>query len=143
MISKTGLHAIKALAALAGLADGAYAGAADVAQSIGAPRNYLGKLLKALANAGLVESQKGKGGGFRLARAPSLIPLLDVLEPIEPIARWSGCFLGGSQCSDGSPCCLHDRWKTVRDVYLQFLSETTIADLLGRIPAASGNPTGH
>ena len=84
MLSKTGLHAVRAMVALAKLPDGSYGGAARIAQEIGAPQNYLGKLLKALAEEGLVESQKGLGGGFRLARNPQEISLLDVIEPIEP-----------------------------------------------------------
>jgi DNA-binding IscR family transcriptional regulator len=42
----------------------------------------------------LVQSQKGIGGGFRLARDPGAISLLDVVEPIEHVSRWSGCILG-------------------------------------------------
>ena len=69
MLSKTGLHAVRAVVALAKLPAGAFAGAARIAQEIGAPHNYLAKL-KSLAEHGLLESQKGLGGGFRLARNP-------------------------------------------------------------------------
>src|SRR6516165_3769554 len=93
VLSKTGLHAVRAIVALAKLPDGAYAGAARIAQEIDAPQNYLGKLLKSLAAEGLVESQKGLGGGFRLVRDPKEISLLDVVETIEHISRWSGCIL--------------------------------------------------
>jgi len=128
-MSRTGIHALTALTALAELAPGAYAGAADIAQRISAPRNYLGKLLKRLAEAGLLESQKGKGGGFRLAREPHTITLYDVIEPIEHVSRWQGCFLGRPECSDLAPCAVHQRWGKVRDEYLEFLRETTLADL--------------
>ncbi len=134
MISRTAVHALRALAALAELPPGAYAGAAEIAEQIGAPRNYLGKLLKTLADAGLVESQKGKGGGFRLARQPEEISILDLVEPIDRVSRWSGCFLGGSRCSDNAPCAVHERWGKVRDLYLRFLGSTTLADLVRRVP---------
>ena len=130
MISKTAVHAVRALAALAALPAGAYVGAAEIAEQIGAPRNYLGKLLKTLADAGLVESQKGKGGGFRLARRPERISILEVVEPIDHVSRWSGCFLGGPRCADRAPCAVHERWGKVRDVYLHFLQQTTLADLI-------------
>ena len=129
MISKTGRHAVTALAVLAELSRDAYAGAADVAEHIGAPPNYLGKLLKTLADRGLLESQKGKGGGFRLARNAAEISLWEIVEPIEHVSRWSGCFLGRGRCSDESPCAVHQRWGKVRDDYLHFLRETTVADL--------------
>jgi len=129
MMSKTGVHALTALAALAKLSHGSYAGTGDIAKAIGAPRNYLGKLLQALIREGLVESQKGKGGGFRLARHPETITLLDVMEPVSRVGRWTGCFLGRPSCSDTAPCAVHERWETARDAYFRFLRETTVADL--------------
>jgi Rrf2 family protein len=132
VLSKTGLHAVRAVVALAKLPEGAYAGAARIAQEIGAPPNYLGKLLKALAEEGLLESQKGLGGGFRLGRAPQAISLFDVVEPIEQISRWSGCILGRPECSEIAPCAIHDRWKAVRDAYLRMLQHTTIAELVAK-----------
>ncbi|HLN28853.1 MAG TPA: Rrf2 family transcriptional regulator [Gemmataceae bacterium] len=130
MITKTGIHAVRAMVVLAGLPPGALAGAAKVAREIGAPQNYLGKLLQTLARAGLVESQKGLGGGFRLARDPHEISLLDVVEPIEHINRWSGCILGRPECSDAAPCPLHNEWKKVRDAYMRMLRKTTLAELV-------------
>jgi len=132
MLTKTGIHAVTAVAALAELTRGAYAGTGDVAGRTGAPRNYLGKLLKTLAEAGVLESQKGKGGGFRLARSADTISLYDVMEPIERVSRWSGCFLGRPRCSDDVPCAVHQRWGNIRDAYFQFLRSTTVADLTGR-----------
>jgi Rrf2 family protein len=140
MLSKTGLHAVRAMAALARLPQGAYAGAGRVAQEIGAPQNYLGKLLKTLADEGLVASQKGLGGGFRLARDPKRISLLDVVEPIERISRWSGCILGRPECSEADPCAIHDRWKAVREAYLRMLGRTTLADLVARGEPAHVTP---
>lgn len=131
MLSKTGIHALTAMASLTRLPEGVYVGSGELAEQIGAPPNYLGKLLKTLADAGIVQSQKGKGGGFRLARNPATVSLLEVVEPIEHFSRWSGCFLGHPRCSDQSACAVHNRWKQVRDVYLRFLGETTIADLAG------------
>ncbi len=132
MLTKTGLHAVRALVALAKLPESVYAGAARVAQEIGAPQNYLGKLLKTLADTGLVESQKGLGGGFRLARDAADISLLDVIEPIEHVSRWSGCILGRSECSEIDPCAIHHRWKAVRQAYLQMLERTSIAELVAK-----------
>ena len=135
MITKTGLHAVRAMTALAKLPAGAFAGAAHIASDIGAPQNYLAKLLQALSREGIVESQKGLGGGFRLARAPEEITLLDIVEPIEHVSRWSGCILGRPECSEQNPCAIHHQWKKVRDAYLRLLEETTTADL-----AAKGEP---
>jgi Rrf2 family protein len=120
------------MVALARLPEGAYAGAASIATDIGAPQNYLGKLLRNLADQGLLESQKGLGGGFRLARDARKITLFDVVEPIEHISRWSGCILGMSACSDSMPCALHERWKAVRNSYIRMLQGTTLAELVAK-----------
>ena len=134
MLSRTALHAVKALTVLAELPDGHYAGAADLAHAIGAPPNYLGKLLRDLADAGLVASQKGKGGGFRLAHAPESISVFDVVEPIDRVSRWSGCFLQRGTCSDEKPCPVHRKWAVVRNAYLEFLTGTTLAELSDNLP---------
>jgi Rrf2 family protein len=131
------MHAVRAMVVLAQLPGGSHAGAARIAQEIGAPQNYLGKLLQQLTHEGLVQSQKGLGGGFCLARSPEKISLYDVVEPIERISRWSGCMLGRPVCSEANPCTIHDRWKEVRTAYLELLQQTTIADLVaGREVAA-------
>ena len=129
MIARSTILAISAMAELGRLPAGTYAGARQLAQRIGAPHNYLGKLLKTLADANLLQSQKGKGGGFRLAREPQSISLWQVADPIERLDRRSVCILGKPECSDRVPCPAHSRWKKARDAYFCFLEETTLADL--------------
>jgi Rrf2 family protein len=129
MLSKTALQAVRALVALAEIPEGAYVGAGALAREIGARENYLGKLLQQLSHEGLVHSQKGLGGGFRLARDPQSISLYDIVEPIEHISRWTGCFLGHDRCSSDAPCAVHRSWGAVRDAYLQFLRHTHLSDL--------------
>lgn len=130
MLSKTALSVVKAMVALADLAPDEFEGAAAVAKRIDAPQNYLSKQLKALASTGLVESQKGKGGGFRLGRSPERISLYDVIEPIDQVSKWTGCFLGG-RCDCRVACPVHDRWAIVREEYLNFLKETSVSDVKG------------
>lgn len=126
MISKTGVRAIRAVEALARLPEGCSVQATLLAQSLGAPPNYLAKLLRALARAGVVRSRKGPGGGFRLARDPQSIRLIDVLGPLESLGRFDGCLL---DCRSGTGCPIHERWIEIRARFLALLTETTIADL--------------
>jgi Rrf2 family protein len=129
MVSKTGVHALRAVAVLAGLPPGEYMGAAAIAGRIGAPPNYLGKLLQTLSHHDLVEGQKGLRGGFRLARHAGDITLMDVVDPIDHVSRWNGCFLGNDDCGSGEPCPVHVQWAGVRDSYLDFLRTTVIRDI--------------
>lgn len=143
MISRSGLHAIRALAILASTPGGRSLGTAAIARRIEAPPNYLGKLLRVMGRTGLVRSRKGTGGGFRLARDPSSIRLLDVVEPIDHVARWTTCLLTGSPCSLESPCAVHPRWARVREDYLDLLATTTIADVAGSVsPLPQPPPAG-
>jgi Rrf2 family transcriptional regulator, iron-sulfur cluster assembly transcription factor len=137
MMSKTTLQAVQALAIMAELPEGQYEGAGSIAKRIGAAQNYLGKLLQTLAREGLVVSQKGLGGGFRLARHPSEISLFDVAEPFEHLSRWTGCFLGRPNCSGENPCAVHYRWAPLRDSYLNLLRGTSILDVVGKKPVAA------
>jgi Rrf2 family protein len=138
VLSKSGVHAVRALVVLAELPQGDYKGAVSIAQQTGAPKNYLGKLLQLLSRRGLVESQKGLGGGFRLARTPEAISLFDVVDAIEDSSRWSDCILGNPSCSDGNPCSVHATWGPVRDSYLSLMKNTTIVDLTPSSPRPTG-----
>jgi Rrf2 family protein len=123
------MHAVRAAILLAELPPGAYAGANRLAQQIGAPPNYLGKLLQQLSRLGLLHSQKGLTGGFRLARDAAEITLYDIVEPLEHVGRWNGCILGRAECGGDNPCPLHEEYGRIRGEYLTFLRSTTLATL--------------
>lgn len=129
MLSKTSIHALKALVELSRLPEDEYLGAAQLAKRINAPQNYLGKLLQALSLAGILQSQKGLGGGFRLAREASKIKLFDVVEPIDHVSRWNGCLMGQSACREDTPCALHGQWAQIRNAFLKMLLDSTLSDI--------------
>jgi Rrf2 family protein len=144
MVSRTGLHALRALAVLASLPPGTFRGTAALAAEVGAPGNYLGKLLQGLARNGMILSRKGAGGGFALGKPAREVSLFEALDPLEGFERWAGCFLGHAECSERVACPLHASWGPVRDRYLDFLRRTTLADIVAATapdparPAARG-----
>jgi Rrf2 family protein len=129
MLSQSGIHAIRAMVALAALPESEYRGVAEIAHSTNSPRNYLGKLLLQLSRHGLVESRKGLGGGFRLSRPAQEVTLYDVMDSIEDIGRWTECAFANRACSDANPCMVHGRWSHAREAFLAFLRDTNIAEL--------------
>ena len=131
MLTRSATHAVRAMVALAGLERGEYAQTSRVAAAAGVPRNYLAKILFQLSRRGLVESQRGLGGGFRLARDASQISLYDVVDSVEDVARWNECAFGEKQCSEAQPCALHHRWGRVRDAYFGLLRNTFVGELIG------------
>ena len=134
MISKTAQYALRAVIRIAAEPEINH-GAQEIALEIDAPPNYMGKLLRLLADAGVLESSRGSGGGFRLARPAEQISLYEVVEPIDRVSRWSSCFLGFDSCRPDEPCSLHALWEPVRERYLQMLKVKSISDIpadLGR-----------
>ena len=75
--------ALHCAAVLAGLPPERYLATKDLAELHGVPREYLGKALQALAQAGIVTGTLGPKGGYRLARAAGEITFLDVVEAVE------------------------------------------------------------
>ncbi|MBI2423541.1 MAG: Rrf2 family transcriptional regulator [Candidatus Hydrogenedentes bacterium] len=128
MLSKTAKHALRALVLLAQAPQGEPQGAADIAARIDAPKNYLSKMLKVLAEHGVLASQKGMGGGFILARPANEIRLLDIVDPFDRVRHWTDCIMGMRACSSEKPCALHDKAAAVRTGYIQLLEESTLAD---------------
>ena len=128
MLSKTGIHAVRAMVVLAELPEGVYAGAVSIAEGIQAPRNYLGKLLQLLAREGLVESQKGMGGGFGWP-APATSRCWTWWSPSNTsaagtAASWAGTYVRKRLLRHTSPL------ETIREAYLELLRDTRLADLI-------------
>lgn len=128
MLSKTAQYAIRAVLLIATESEVNH-GASEIARRIGAPPNYMAKLLKTLADAGVLVSTRGSGGGFRLARPAKEIKLYDVVEPIDKVSRWTRCFLGLGGCDADHPCPIHPLWMPIREQYLNLLETKTVADI--------------
>lgn len=128
MLSQTAEYALRAVLALA-VEPGGQLGAAQLADRLGVPGNYLSKTLHQLARAGVLESTRGKSGGFRLGRDAARITLLEVVQPFDDISGRRVCLLGRPVCSDHAACPAHAKWKSVSDRNADFFRETTVADL--------------
>ncbi len=133
MISKTNQYALRAVLYLAQDDGAAPVRASEIANGLGLPANYLSKILHSLARTGVLESERGPRGGFRLARAPAELSLAAVMAPFDPLISQRTCLLGRSECSDDAPCRVHERWKKASDPVVDFFNETMIADLLGKV----------
>ena len=132
MLSTTTQYALRALSHLARQSGEAVLGR-DLAQSVEIPANYLSKVLLTLRNAGLVDTTRGAGGGYRLCRPADEIHLIDVVELFEEVSRKEpACFLGRTRpCSETKPCTAHSTWKGVQEAYLGFLVSTSLSAIAG------------
>jgi len=101
----------------------------QIAEATLVPRAYLSKVLQSLIRAGLVQSQRGLGGGMALARPASDLTILEVVNAVEPLARIRTCPLG--LAAHGVHLCpLHSRLDAAIANVEEALGGTTLAELL-------------
>lgn len=130
MLNQSADYALRAVMFMA-QGDGKHSCSATViARAIGVPRNYLGKILHALAHAGILTSVRGPQGGFRLAQEARLLTLADVVGPFQRLPERRICLLGDRACNASTPCAAHHHWQQVADQITSFFRTTTIAGML-------------
>ncbi len=100
--------------------------ASEISGELKIPKEFVAKMLQILTDSGIVGSKKGKSGGFYLAKSPSNIKLIDIVEAIDGLEVFHKCVLGFPGCSDSEPCPVHDKWGKLRDDALKMLSEETL-----------------
>jgi len=110
----------------------------EIAATTGIPANYLSKILNQLRKAGMVESRKGWGGGFRLEEAAAVRPIRDVLAAIDGVASTerSDCVFGLPACDPDHPCPLHGYWEQIRSTFDDMLSHNKVGDLTSAVKEA-------
>ncbi len=128
MISPTAEYALRAMVAIAQSGGDAVV-TPTIAEITKVPPGYLSKVLQTLRKAGLVDSKRGLGGGFTLARAAEDVTVLDVVNAVDPIRRIHSCPLGID--SHGTDLCpLHKRLDEATEMVEQSFASTTIAELI-------------
>jgi FeS assembly SUF system regulator len=101
-----------------------------IAAAIGLPEPTVAKVLKALANSGLVISQRGAHGGYRLAKPLTAIPVADVILAIDGPIALTSCVDGAvGGCESQSLCPVAGRWDPVNDAIRAALTAITLADM--------------
>ncbi len=129
-ISRSTEYAIRALTYLAQhQADGAFHLARDMAEKLDIPAPFLGKILQPLVTREVLESQRGRNGGFRLCVPPEEVTMLKIAQSQETQTGGRECFLGQAECSDERACPMHDYWKVASGDFDSKMENTTLADL--------------
>jgi Rrf2 family protein len=138
MLSTTSEYALRALSIMAALPPGASILGRDLARHTGIPSRYLAKILTTLHNAGIVGAARGSNGGYWLARSADSIRMQEVVALFDSLAMRRGCLLWpGRTCSEDNPCSAHSSWRAVRDAYLRFLEDVTLADISEQTQAST------
>ena len=96
------------------------------------PKTFASQILADLVRAGLASSKAGRDGGYRLARPPGDISVLEVIEAAEGPLHAERCALGDGPCRWEAVCPLHETWSQATAALRELLSKTTLAEVTAR-----------
>lgn len=128
-VTKLTDYATVVLTVLAAQSD-AVLSASELAERAGLETTTVSKLLKPLAQAGLVEGFRGANGGYRLARPAADIGLIEIVEAMEGPLGMTECSLHAGQCGIEEHCGIRANWRQINDVVVDALRAVTLAQML-------------
>lgn len=105
---------------------------------------YLEQIFQRLRRAGLVESARGRSGGYRLGREAGAISVAEVMAAVEEDVRMTRCSgEHGVPCMAGERCLTHDLWDSLGVEIANFLAGVTLRDVIeGRVERGNRKCTG-
>jgi FeS assembly SUF system regulator len=109
---------------------GAHASATELATLARLEPTTVSKVLKTLAQAGLVESRRGAAGGYRLGRAPEAISVADVIVAMEGPIGLTECQLHVGLCHHEGHCGIRGNWQKIGVAIETALQSVSLADLV-------------
>ena len=141
MLSKKAKYALQAMILLAQEYDSGPVLIADLAERGRMPGKFLELILLSLKNHGLLQSRKGRGGGYSLGRPPDQITMGEVIRivegPLAPLPCVSKiAYHRCEECVDERTCGIRLVMKEVRDGIASILDGTTFDDVLKRVKKA-------
>jgi Rrf2 family iron-sulfur cluster assembly transcriptional regulator len=134
-LSTKGRYAVTALADIALNSEARPVTLAEISGRQDISLAYLEQLFVRLRRAGIVESVRGPGGGYLLAMAPDEMRIADIMVAVDERLNAMGCdgqWETGVGCGKSREACLtHNLWEQLSAHVHVFLSQTTIADVIG------------
>lgn len=136
MISNKARYAFRALLAIAGAPGGQTMTSAEIAQRYAIPHKFLEQILVDLRKAGILDSRRGKHGGYAMLRPADTISFGEVLRlfegPLAPLPCLSRhSYRRCEDCIDESRCAIRREFGRAYDAYRRILDSRTLADALG------------
>lgn len=129
IFSKKCEYGMQAVLYLAAQEPGTVVPSEQISRILKIPKEFISKILQSLRESGLIGSTKGKAGGFCLAKSPSEIKLIDIVEAIDGLEMFDSCVLGFPDCSPDTPCPVHDKWGVLRNQAHDMLTSETLDKL--------------
>ena len=126
MFSKKCEYGLQAVLYLAANIDKEVIPAEEIANKLAIPKEFVSKILQSLTESGIVNSRKGKSGGFSMAKDPKKVKLIDVVAAIDGLSMFSSCVIGFPNCDVDNPCPLHDKWGKLRTMAYSMLTDENL-----------------
>ena len=133
-LSQTAEYALRAMAWIASRPSSRPVLTRDLSEGTEIPAQYLAKILRRLVLAEILESRKGRGGGFTLARPAERICFRDVLAAVDAYPREDRCAFGWGSCDPSHPCPLHDSWGGMSGRFRAWATQTSFKGLKAARP---------
>lgn len=102
----------------------------EVAEIIDIPRSFLPRIIASLSAKKIIFTYRGKNGGIKLAKDPSEISLMDVIEAIDGHVVVSPCLVDVDMCNFVDVCKLRRFWENLQNTVMNVLNNTKISDLI-------------
>jgi Rrf2 family protein len=141
-LGRKGDYAVRAVLDLARHYGGPRRKSREIAADMEIPERYLPQILALLVRAGVLAAVAGPDGGYSLARDPSQVSLLEVVEVAEGPVRAMECLLRGGPCDWTGVCPLHGSWSRAQEALAAELARTNFGDLARRDAAIERGDTG-
>jgi Rrf2 family protein len=123
-------YAIRAMTYLGEQEVGKVSSTREISSAMAIPMPYLAKIVNRLSRHRLIIARRGPAGGVMLGRPASRITVAEIIEAMGGTLVNRKCILGIAECGDGTPCPVHDSWKSVRELLQAKLHEQTVRDLV-------------
>ncbi|MCP3856386.1 MAG: Rrf2 family transcriptional regulator [Actinomycetia bacterium] len=118
---------------LATLEMGTRVTSAELGEVCDVPRGNVPTIVNRLSRAGILSCTPGRSGGCSLAREPSAISTLEIIEALDGAMEESNCLLDGRRCDDkDAQCVMHPTWVAGRQAMIDSFVSTSLADLARR-----------
>ena len=131
MISTRGRYAIRVMIDLAEHDNGGYIPLKDIAARQGISKKYLEIIVKDMVAGGLLVGASGKGGGYRLCRAPEEYPVGEIIERMEGPFATVACLVDGAEpCPRAAECETLPLWSEYRQLTHDFFYGKRLSDLI-------------
>jgi Rrf2 family protein len=109
--------------------NGRLTNAKEIASRFHLPPNLLAKILQSLAHSGILEAQKGSGGGYRMARDPGTVTLTEVFESIEGPVHMVMCTSTDGCCNLEERCTVKNGLVNLESKFAEFFNNVTLSDV--------------